>query len=268
MGPNKRKVKKPVFFNPADATNTIYMKTSIAKNKNSYLPSDTYKKDNVGYICTKKQYVNKLFSSYIKKIDSSCLVLDGKKACTSSILLKNPNVVLIDVPNYSDAYDSLKKIEGIDAYPVSLYDFVTHTRSKYNGIYLDTCGWFLSTKNQKRDLRASLNVILNRSLLKKHGTIGMTVSNRADPSQAIKAKEFMIGENFRLLDEIKYGNMCTMFFKRKQACVHKMNMKIVEDQMIMCDVCNEIQKSHSITKHCDKCDYDICSVCYNMRKHR
>lgn len=275
MRSTKRISKKRVFFNPCDSIRTLYMVESLnARKKGNYTPKSSflkperYVKDNSGTACPAKVEINRMLSRYITKRGSKCLVLDGKKALTSRVLLKNPNVHVIDVPNYSSAYESLKLVKGINPYPVSLYDFVTFTKIKYNAMYLDTCGWF-STKNDDRDLKASIRVILRRRLLKIDGVIGLTVSKRSDSTQWSQAHDFMISNDFQMMYKTEYGQMCTMFFKRNPSCLdgHILSSTIVGDRCITCDVCHKTQQAYAITKSCEECDHDMCSVCYNIKRY-
>jgi hypothetical protein len=266
MGYPKRQVKKPEFFNPGDSTRKTYMR-SVLTTVEHCLKSDSYRKDDSSMVCPKKNEINDFFSGLIRRSDSKCLILDGKMARTSTVLLSNRNVSTIDVPNYSSAYSSLKNKKGINAYPVSLYDFVTFTNAVYDAMYLDTCGHF-STKNDYRDLKSSLKVIFRRNILKEDAVIGFTVSKRAERTQWEQSLDFMLMNNFKLIYENKYGNMCTMFFTKKSGdCKsgHPMRSCIVGNRHIVCDECKQNQKPYTITISCETCDYDICSVCHNFK---
>lgn len=267
---SKRKHKQRTFFNPSDSTRKTYMGLEIGPKQRqkayTYLKVDAYKKDNSEEGCLKKQTLNNTFSSFITR-PSRCLILDGKLARTSKTLLKNPMVNSIDVPNFSDAFYYLNRIEGINSYPVCLYDFVTFTKVKYEAIYLDSCGWFEKTHDNS-DLKASIGVIISRRLLKQNGVIGLTISKRGDSNQWNLANEYMQENGFKLLYKMQYQSMCTFFYNRIHPCMpgHTLSTKIVGDDIINCDICFKVLKPYNITKHCKSCDIDVCSNCFNEKR--
>lgn len=226
---------KPIFFNPSDPVKTTYYslekKTKRKRSTKSWvkvcnkkklviegLKFESYLKDEKRKSCPLKEKVNKYIASVVKKNDS-CLVLDGPKARTTKELSKK-HVGYVAIPNNTTSVVELekfaKKKKHVDTFRMSLHDLVKTTRKRYDVIYMDTCGFF--TTGKEDDLKSTIDLCFYRNLLKEGGIFGVTVSSRTkgDIKDAFqKCEEWVTTQNpdMKLCWEIKYGHFRTMFFR-------------------------------------------------------
>lgn len=231
----KRTRTKPNFFNPSDPVKTTYyskersnrkcrVKRSTkswvkVRNKNKEgLKFESYFKDEKRKSCPLKEKVNKYIASVVKKNDS-CLVLDGPKARTTKAISKK-HVGYVAIPNNTTSVVKLekyaKKKKHVDTFRMSLHDLVKTTKKRYDVIYMDTCGFF--TTGKEDDLKSTIDLCFYRNLLKEGGIFGVTVSSRTkgDIKDAFqKCEEWVTAQNsdMKLCWEIKYGQFRTMFFR-------------------------------------------------------
>lgn len=167
--------------------------------------------------CDNKKLANKFLAKHAKK-DSTCLVLDGKRARTTKYLLK-ARVGSVSIPNNSPAYDSIKHFSedksNVEIENCALHSFIKSTRDRYDIIYMDTCGMFTTTN--KHDLKESIKKCFYRNLLKDGGIFGVTLTSRTNGSivNAVQHCDDWIVEQSGLIKVFThtYGQMTTMFYK-------------------------------------------------------
>lgn len=197
--------------------------------KKFHQSSDPYSKDKVKTKCPFKTEINAYLSSLVTKDCSSCMVLDAEKYLTTKELLKNPNVIHIDIANNdNDTVHKLKrKIKTHDivsVHAMSDLDFFNkYTESYYDLIYLDRMGWWEKrvSKDAPRDV---VECIIKNNQLNRGGHIAITMRLRGLSSKEIDTDisnclTYMSQNGFTLVNEYKYSGsrvpMLTFVFKRK-----------------------------------------------------
>lgn len=179
---------------------------------------DLYTKDS-GKTCPNKNSTNMFLCEHVYDNDT-CLVLDGPKARTSKCILKTTSGCTIDVPNNSDSIKALRKFSKqhseVTPHAMSLNEFVNTTRKRYNVMYLDTCGFYIT--GQDSDLKATIEHCFYRNLLIEGGIFGVTVTKRTNGTNhdvETNCTQWVIEQNpsLRCVKRFSYGSMITLFFQ-------------------------------------------------------
>lgn len=229
------------------------------------LKPETYKKDIKRVECDSKNAANVFLASTLTERSSRCLVLDGAAYKTTRALCKTGNVGRIDIPNFSEAYATLARLDkryaAVHAHPVSVHDFVTSIPvfTKYDVIYLDSCGYF--TTGRADDLRSTLSLVLRKRLVHQNGTVGITVCNRGSVDQWQQCLDYIKVRGCNVTFKKTYGSMMTLFFKLPT--VSDGVFLPVGDNAVKCDVCDKSLPGYSMTFFRKSIDHDMCCVCYN-----
>ena len=250
----RKHVKRDFYIPSCPTKETFVKKVTKRRVQKSILKRETYVKDSRHFKCPDKHIINDFLASTVKNDESVCLVLDGNAARSTKALLKTGKVARVDIPNFSESFETISKIKNnkVHAHPVALYDFVTSTCTTYDVMYLDTCGYF--STSQSDDLKRSMELIIKKRLLKTGGVIGLTVCNRGDQGQWKECETFMNRNGFDMVFDKQYGSMRTFFYVEG-------HFIIVGKNDIWCDVCTNKLKAYAMSFH--RQQHDMCCSCYN-----
>lgn len=150
--------------------------------KTNYDLSDCYKKDTSRKVCPFKKAINTFCSESVTTPYANACVLDGKLSRSTNELLRNENIIHVDIPNCSTKtsthlQNKFKGHDKVSVHQMTDYEFFKkHVNSQYELIYLDRCGWYVLPKstNGTKDV---VELIVKQNQLAPGGVIGITVGN-------------------------------------------------------------------------------------------